>query len=57
MKTKLTTSEVPDNLFMAEDYSNWPSEQKVALTRYHEQLKQELGEDVDIDVAAMLLLI
>ena len=40
-----------------DEFEIWAREDALALAEYHEQLEGELGEEVDIDVAAMLFFV
>jgi|SaaInlStandDraft_1057018.scaffolds.fasta_scaffold74592_4 hypothetical protein len=41
----------------SDEFEIWTREEALALAEYREQLEGELGEEVDIDVAAMLFFV
>tara|TARA_R110000772_G_scaffold89088_2_gene184829 strand:+ start:498 stop:812 length:315 start_codon:yes stop_codon:yes gene_type:complete len=52
MKTTLTTYEVADKL-LADDDANWTRAQAFALADYYEQLEEDMGEEIELDVVGI----
>jgi|GEM_PF-6433666 len=52
MKTTLNTYEVA-NILLADEFANWTREEAFALAEYYEQLEEDWGEEIDLDVVAI----
>ena len=52
MKQSLSTLQVAEILFK-DQYAKWSPEAALALAKYYEQLEEELGQDISLDVASI----
>jgi len=52
MKTTLNTYEVA-NILLADEFANWTRDEAFALAEYYEQLEEDWGEPIDLDVVAI----
>jgi hypothetical protein len=52
MNVKLTTHEAAD-ILLDDENANWSSAGSLAMVRYLEDLEEDLGEEIDLDVVAI----